>query len=131
MNAKGTFEVQMNAVEQTEHGDGAMRGRWSLDKQFSGDLVGTGLGEVLTVGTKSGSAAYVAIEEIKGVLLGRAGSFFFQHSATMHQDQQSLTITVVPDSGTAALSGISGSFLITIVDGIHFYEFEYSIGDEV
>jgi hypothetical protein len=33
----------------------------------------------------------------------------------------------VPGSGTGALIGISGTFSISIVDGKHFYEFEYSL----
>jgi len=131
MKATGTFEVEMKPVFQTEVGNGTMRGRWSLEKQFFGDFVGSGLGDVLTVGTKTGSAAYVAIEEIKGVLNGREGSFFFQHSATMRGNEQSLKISVVPDTGTGELAGIVGTFVITIADGKHFYEFEYSIGDVV
>jgi hypothetical protein len=38
-----------------------------------------------------------------------------------------LTITVVPDSGTGGLEGISGMMTINIVNGKHFYEFEYAL----
>jgi len=38
-----------------------------------------------------------------------------------------LSITVVPGSGTGALEGISGVFKINIIDGAHYYEFEYSL----
>jgi hypothetical protein len=38
-----------------------------------------------------------------------------------------LTITVVPDSGTAELAGLAGNMTITIADGKHSYEFTYSI----
>jgi hypothetical protein len=36
-------------------------------------------------------------------------------------------ITVVPDSGTDELSGISGTMNIIIADGKHSYEFDYSL----
>jgi hypothetical protein len=39
-----------------------------------------------------------------------------------------MTITVVPDSGTGGLGGITGSMTIIIkVGGKHFYEFEYQL----
>jgi len=38
-----------------------------------------------------------------------------------------LTITVVPDSGTDQLKGISGKLTIKIENGKHFYEFDYSL----
>ena len=38
-----------------------------------------------------------------------------------------LKVTVVPDSGTDQLTGISGSMTIDIVDGKHLYGFEYSL----
>jgi hypothetical protein len=39
----------------------------------------------------------------------------------------SLTITVVPDSGTDQFVGLSGKMTINIVDGKHFYEFENTL----
>jgi len=74
-----------------------------------------------------GSAGYVAMERVTGALHGRTGSFVLQHSATMNRSVPQLTITVVPDSGTGELVGLTGSFDIKIVDGKHFYEFEYTL----
>jgi hypothetical protein len=45
----------------------------------------------------------------------------------MTRDSQQLTITVVPDSGTGQLAGLSGNLTINIVDGKHLYDFEYSL----
>ena len=45
----------------------------------------------------------------------------------MDRGRQHLSITVVPDSGSDELTGITGSCTISIVDGKHFYEFEYSL----
>ena len=52
-----------------------------------------------------------------------AGSRF----GTMTRGAPSLIITVVPDSGTGELTGISGMMTITIADGKHSYEFEYTL----
>lgn len=126
--AKGSFTVAMKAQSEPDAGDGVSLGRLSLDKRFVGDLVATSKGEMLTALTPvKGSAGYVAIERVTGVLSGRAGSFVFLHVGTMTRGDQQLSITVVPDSGTGALAGIAGTFKLEIVDGKHFYEFEYSL----
>jgi len=129
--AKGPFDVKLNpqplAVE--DDGEGAARGRMSLDKRFHGDLDATSKGEMLTAmsGTQ-GSAGYVAIEKVTGTLGGRAGTFALQHSATMTRGEPDLRIIVVPDSGTGALAGLVGTMKIVIADGgKHFYELEYSL----
>jgi hypothetical protein len=74
-----------------------------------------------------GSAGYVAIERVTATLAGRSGSFVLQHSGSMDRGAQRLSITVVADSGTGGLAGISGELRITITGGKHFYEFEYSL----
>jgi hypothetical protein len=100
----------------------------SLDKQFSGDLLATGQGEMLTAMTPTkGSAGYVAIERVTGTLHGRSGSFVFQHSGTMERGAQQLSITVVPDSGTGELAGIAGRFTLQIVEGKHLYDLAYTL----
>jgi len=107
---------------------GVTLGRMSLNKTFAGDLVGTGAGEMLTALTPvQGSAGYVAIERVTGSLQGRTGSFVFQHTGTLDRGAQQLSIAVVPDSGTGELAGIGGRFKLNIVDGQHFYEFEYRL----
>jgi Protein of unknown function (DUF3224) len=40
-----------------------------------------------------------------------------------------LTITVVPDSGTGQLTGLSGKMAIQIADGKHSYEFDYTLAE--
>jgi hypothetical protein len=74
-----------------------------------------------------GSAGYVAMERVNGTLQGRRGSFALQHSGTMTRGAPQLSVSVVPDSGTDQLEGLSGKMTINIVDGKHFYEFDYSL----
>jgi hypothetical protein len=123
MLASGTFEVKMTPQESASG-----VGRLSLDKQFQGGLEGTSKGEMLAVGTATeGSAGYVAMEQVTGTLDGRTGSFALQHSGTMTRGAPQLSVTVVPDSGTGQLIGLSGKMTINIVDGKHLYEFDYTI----
>ena len=127
--AKGTFEVEVAQLPPDGGAQDAALGRMSLDKQFHGDLEATGKGQMLTAGAPSGSGAYVAIERVTGTLHGRNGGFVLQHSGTMTRGQPQMTITVVPDSGTDDLAGISGNLAIQIVDGKHFYNFDYTLSE--
>jgi hypothetical protein len=125
-HASGTFDVKLNPQSSEEDADGTGLGRLSIDKQFHGDLEATSKGEMLSAGTSvKGSAGYVAIERVRGTLEGRTGTFILQHSGTMTRGAPQLTITVVPDSGTGGLEEISGTMTINIVNGKHFYEFDY------
>ena len=129
-HAKGTFEVKMSPqAEPAGVGDPSV-GRMALDKQYCGDLEGSGKGQMLAVGTAiDGSAGYVAMERITASLHGRSGTFALQHAGTMNRGTPQLSITVVPDSGTEALGGISGKLQIAMANGVHSYDFEYSLPD--
>lgn len=106
-------------------------GRLSIDKVFQGDLQATSKGEMLAHRTAvQGSAGYVAMERVDGTLNGRAGTFVLQHSGTMNRGVQQLALTVVPDSATGELEGLSGSMKIIIEGGQHSYEFEYELRAE-
>jgi hypothetical protein len=45
----------------------------------------------------------------------------------MNRGTPSLVITVVPDSGTGELTGISGTMNIIIEDGKHSYTFDFTL----
>ena len=128
MQAKGTFQVKMAPQEQEEHATGDTLARMALDKQYIGDLEATGKGQMLTAMTQTkGSAGYVAIERVEGSLLGRQGSFILQHSGTMSSGAQQLSLSVVPDSGSGQLTGLSGTMEIIITNGEHAYVFDYRL----
>src|SRR6267142_2837578 len=103
-HASGTFEVKMTPQTPDDKSAGATVGRYSLDKQFHGDIEGTSKGEMLAVGTAiKGSAGYVAMEQVTATLNGRSGTFALQHGGTMTRGAAQLVVTVVPDSGTGQL----------------------------
>lgn len=129
--ANGPFEIALNPESLSATAEGAGLGRMSLDKQFQGDLEAISKGEMLSFRSSvQGSAGYVAMETVHGALNGRRGSFVLQHSSTMNRGAPVQSITVVPDSGTEALSGLAGRMVITITDGQHSYKFEYELPDQ-
>lgn len=127
MRASGPFEVTLQPLSSSAPDD-ALLGRRSIAKVFHGDLDGTGVGEMLTAGTAvEGSAAYVAVDRITGTLHGRSGSFTLVHSGVMHRGAPQLTVAILADSGTGALTGITGHLAIRIADGKHFYDLDYTL----
>lgn len=125
-HATGTFEVKL--TPQDDKSEDTSLGRMTIEKQWQGDMTGASKGQMLTGGDlKTGSAGYVAMEKFTGSLKDKQGSFILQHTATMTKGKGDLTITVVPDSGTDQLQGISGKLTIKIENGKHFYDFEYSL----
>jgi hypothetical protein len=122
--ASGTFDVKLTPQPT---GDTAL-GRMTIDKAFHGDIEGTSHGEMLTGMTAvKESAGYVAIERVTGTLHGRSGTFILQHTGTMNRGAPSLSISVVPDSGTGDLAGLSGTMTLDLGGGKHAYVFEYRI----
>ena len=125
-SAKGSFTVSLKPLSLSEVASSTDLGRMSIDKVFSGDLQGSSRGEMLSVmGAVKGSAGYVAMERVTATLNGRRGSFALQHSGTMDRGAPTLGVSVVPDSGTDGLSGITGRMQIDITGGQHLYTFEY------
>ena len=94
--------MKLNPLAPDDTAQGVSLGRMSIEKLFDGDLQGTSKGEMLTAVTDvKGSAAYGSLEH-------------------------SMDVTVVPDSGNHQLTGLAGKMAITIVDGKHLYDFEYT-----
>jgi len=125
-HATGTFEVKL--TPQDDKSEDKTMGRMTVAKKWQGDLEGTSTGQMLSGGdVAKGSAGYVAIEKVTGTLKGKKGTFIFQHSGTMNRGEPTLSITVVPDSGTDELQGLVGTMTIKIENGKHFYDFEYKI----
>lgn len=127
-HVSGTFEVIMKPQTTSGHAAEIGLARMSIDKVFHGGIDGTSKGEMLSSGDyATGSAGYVAFEKVTGTVDGHAGSFVLQHSATMDHGAPSLSVAVVPGSGTGALKGIAGKLEIQIAQGKHSYTFDYSL----
>lgn len=129
IKAAGPFDVKMAPQSATD----APVGRFALDKKYSGDLEASGTGEMLTGLTAvPGSAGYVAIEKVTGALAGRRGTFHLLHKGVMTRGAPALSISVIPDSGTGELAGLTGTMDIQVArDGSHSYTFNYSLPEEL
>jgi hypothetical protein len=127
--AKGSFEVKVVPLTEGARAGAWSPGRMSIDKRFKGDLDGTSQGQMLTAMTEvQGSAGYTAIEQVRGTLLGRSGSFLLQHFAVMTRGVPGQwTVMVVPDSGTGELQGLAGTMTIVITGGRHTYTLDYTL----
>lgn len=130
-HARGTFVVKITPAGTIHGMPDDKPGRMTLDKTFSGDLVGTGRGEMLGLIGPEQAGAYVAVERVTATLNGREGSFALVHRGVMQAGKQDLSITVVPGSGTGALAGIEGTFDLKIEAGVHRYDLAYTLPGEV
>jgi hypothetical protein len=128
IHSLGTFTVKITPVQDPAAIEPSIH-RMQLDKQFQGSLQAVSKGEMMAIGSGApgSSGAYVALERVEGTLDGKRGSFALQHTGVMDRGEPTLSIAVVPGSGTGELAGLSGSMKIDIVNGVHHYQFHYAI----
>jgi hypothetical protein len=125
MIARGSFEVRV--VPQPADAASPFS-RALLEKRYRGDLDGGGTAHLLGAETATaGSGGYVALELVTGSLQGRKGTFVLQHSGHMQRGAMLMRASIMPDSGTGELAGLSGNLTITIADRVHSYELEYAL----
>src|ERR1700729_2260994 len=102
--AQGSFDVKIAPLPADEAIAATSIARYSLDKVYRGELEGASAGEMMGAGNPAtGTAGYVAIEQITGTLHGKNGSFALQHSSSMNNGNFDMNIRVVPGSGTGEL----------------------------
>lgn len=58
---------------------------------------------------EDGTARFVGLTHITGTVAGRSGTFVLQHAGRFDAEGLHTDFTVVPDSGTGDLSGITGA----------------------
>jgi hypothetical protein len=130
-HANGAFDVKISPLTLSEQSADPKLGRMSIEKQYLGELEATAKGEMLTAQSEmKESGVYVAVERVTGTLNGKRGSFAMYHSGVMNRGKPELKITVVPDSGTDELQGLTGKMNIKIDNGKHSYDFEYSLPEK-
>lgn len=123
MPASGTFEVKLDP----QNDELTPVGRMLIDKQYTGDLVGVGKGQMISKRTDAGVAVYYAIEEFEGSVNGKTGTFTLVHEGYMSPQQQNLHIKILEGTGQGELTGISGTLDITQENSIHSYKLTYDL----
>jgi hypothetical protein len=110
---------------QTALGTGNAR----MVKVFDGGLTGRSVTQFsFCFDDASGIGSYVATESFDGTVDGRKGTFNFIHSATTlgHGERLHELFVIVPHSGTAELTGITGTGALVIDgDGTHRITLDY------
>jgi uncharacterized protein DUF3224 len=131
IHAVASFSVDSFDEQPWDDADGARLTKTRITKTFHGELEGTSTGEFLMVHAQAGTAAYSGFERITGMLHGREGTFVLHHDALMTGGKQSGTWTVVPDSATDGLHGLTGTASISIgPGGDHDLTLDYDIEEE-
>ena len=126
--ARGPMDVNIEAEPPFLDQDGLKLNRNVVRKVFSGDMAGASEAQMIAAVTATpGSAGYVAIEHFTGTVGRRSGSFVLQHSGVMTRGDGRLEVTIVPDSGTGYLAGISGTLEIHNDEGQHSYVLDYEL----
>jgi hypothetical protein len=123
MSASGVFAVKLEPHKD----EPAPAGRMTLFKEYSGGLVGKGIGQMLSKRTEGGASVYSAIEEFEGALDGRNGRFTLFHNGFMSGSTHELKIIIVDGSGSGELEGIQGELFIAQKNGNHEYDLRYSL----
>lgn len=123
MSAKGKFEVNLEPQKDED----APAGRMIIKKTYSGDLIGFGVGQMISKRTDGGSAVYYAIEEFAGKLNGKSGAFTLIHKGFMSKESQSLDVVILAGSGEGELKNINGTMSIVQDGGNHTYELNYKL----
>jgi len=95
-------------VAYDEPGEGPVLTRIHVEESFSGDIAGDGIVEFLQAGGADGSASFVGIERVAGLIAGRAGTFLLQDAGTVEGQVVSGDWFVIPGSGTGELAGLRG-----------------------
>jgi hypothetical protein len=131
MHATAEFEVTNWDENQALEADGGSKvTHASVTMAFAGDVEGEGSVEWLMGYGDDGTAAFVGLERIVGKVGDRSGSFVLQHTGTFDGGVARAKLSVVPGSGTGALTGIEGKGTFEAglgSDGVRSIELDYEV----
>lgn len=108
-HATTTFTLDSWDEKNYDEKEGAPRlARVTSTKSYKGDIEGQGKLEYLMTYLPDGTAAYIGFERITGTIDGRSGSFVLQHTGKFENGEARTILSIVSNSGTGDLHGISG-----------------------
>lgn len=81
---------------------------------YEGDFEGESTYRTVMYYRDDGTAAFSGLEKFVGKLHGRSGSFVVQHIGTFGAEGVRGTFTVIPNSGTDELKGITGKGVVNL-----------------
>jgi uncharacterized protein DUF3224 len=128
--ATGSFDVLSGNEDTYEARDGGGRlaHAWG-DQRFSGDVAGDGSVHWLISYAPDKAARLVGLQRIKGSVGGRSGSFVIEVSADHTGKSSHGSWSIVGNSGTGELAGITGTGSFDAPGGpTATYELDYELG---
>jgi hypothetical protein len=105
----GSFKVASWNEDAYEERDGHRLTRASVNQQFEGDIAGEGAAEWLMAYRPDGTARFVGLQLVDGVLSGRRGTFVLETAGEFDGGVARWEASVVPGSSTGELPGLSGA----------------------
>jgi Protein of unknown function (DUF3224) len=104
-----SFEIASWDESPFDEGDGLGKlTRASVGRTYSGDIDGESVTEWAMAYRLDETATFVGIERIRGRIAGRDGSLVLQHVGEFRDGAARAALTVVADSGSGELTGVSG-----------------------
>jgi hypothetical protein len=104
-----SFEIASWDESPFDEGDGLGKlTRASVGRTYSGDIDGESVTEWAMAYRLDETATFVGIERIRGHIAGREGSLVLQHIGDFRDGAARAELTVVADSGSGELAGVSG-----------------------
>jgi Protein of unknown function (DUF3224) len=103
--------------------------RAAVTKTFAGDIAGEGHVEYLMMYRSDGSATFVGLERVVGLVEGKAGSFVLQRTGIFENGVAKESYVVIPGSGTGELRGLRGEGTSAVGHGTeHPLTLNYELG---
>ncbi|MDQ2950760.1 MAG: DUF3224 domain-containing protein [Chloroflexota bacterium] len=127
--AKGIFEIaDWDEKTYLELDGGGKLTEAKVTQKFTGDLVGEGSVIWLMAYTSKETARFVGIQRIAATLAGKKGSFLVETVGDFDGKVAEGDWTVIPESGTGDLAGISGEGSFGAPHGSRAeYELDYEL----
>ena len=125
--ATGTFEVTGGTEDPYDEIEGGIKLTHASGTQtFSGDIEGEGAVHWLMLYRADKTAHFVGLQRITGSVGERQGTFALAADGDHEADSSRIRWTVIDGSGTAGLTGISGTGSMLAPGGVKgTYELQY------
>jgi Protein of unknown function (DUF3224) len=102
--------------------------RASVTKTYTGDIAGEGHVEYLMMYRSDGTATFVGLERIAGLVGGKTGSFVLQRAGVFEGGQAKESYSIIPGSGTDQLRGLRGEGSSSVGHGMeHPFTLSYEL----
>lgn len=127
--ARGSFTVTGGMEDPYDELEGGIKlTHASGNQSFSGDIDGEGAVHWLMLYRADKTAHFVGLQRITGAIDGRSGSFVAAAEGDHDGTGSTITFSIVPDSGTGELTGITGDGRLVAKGGPNgTYELDYTL----